>query len=132
MVWLYKYLRDAVDFEWLIDAADRNPGRYTAAETLKAKHVLHMLKLRLVYAAEATFLYMVDSEPYDDMPFPGYKEAFASASQYWKQGMQTFTCSEAWHIQLEEWPVRVDLQYRKKRLATIAAPGAISEALAIT
>lgn len=66
VVWILKYLRDAIDFEWLIEAADHTaklPGRYTQVETQRARHVLHMLKLRLVYAAEAVFLKILRVAP---------------------------------------------------------------------
>ena len=85
VVWILKYLRDAIDFEWLIEAADHAAGlqgRYTQAETQRARHVLHMLKLRLVHAADAVFLYMVDNEPFEGMTFSVNEGSLASALQY--------------------------------------------------
>jgi len=47
-----------------IALGDLNIRGYAALDRQEAKPALHMLKLRLVHAAEAVFLFMVDSDPY--------------------------------------------------------------------
>jgi hypothetical protein len=47
-----------------IALSDLNIRGYAALDRQQAKPVLHMLKLRLVHAAEAVFLFVVDSDPY--------------------------------------------------------------------
>jgi hypothetical protein len=56
--------------EWLVEAANSTgptAGRYNADEKQRAKHILHMCKLRLVHTADAVYLFMVDITPYEDM-----------------------------------------------------------------
>jgi hypothetical protein len=134
VVWLLKYIRDALDFEWLVEAADLHasvPGRYTVADTQRAKHVLHMLKLRLVHAADAVFLFMIDKKPYEGMRFPARDDGLSSAAQYWRQGVESFKRTEPYHVPLENWPMRVELQYRKKR-NVVAGPSDMGAELAVT
>jgi hypothetical protein len=121
VVWILKYIRDGLYFEWLVEAPDRHDlvrGRYPTTDQQRARHVLHMLKLRLVHAADTVFLFMIDIKPYDGMMFPVRDSGLVSAAEYWRQGVQTFTGSEPYHVPLDDWPVRLDLQYRKKRVAT--------------
>jgi hypothetical protein len=72
VVWIVKYLRDTLDFEWLVEAADHFnsvPGRYRVEDQQLAKNVLHMLKLKLIHAADAVFLFMIDAEHLKEWSF---------------------------------------------------------------
>jgi hypothetical protein len=123
MFWLLAYVRDAIDFEWLFGAAGLlnvnnahpsfTPRQYSAENTKLAENILYMIKIRLVFAAEVVFVYMVDGqrEPFRGMKFPANYKSIGAVAESWKECVESFRAISAemgqdFNVPLEEWPVR--------------------------
>jgi hypothetical protein len=75
---------------------------------------LCIIKIRLVYAAEAAFVYMIDGqrELFEAMKFQASYKTIAATAETWKACDNSFSAILVSHEQgvfvpLEEWPVRV-------------------------
>jgi hypothetical protein len=102
MFWVLAYVRDAIDFESLFDAAGLlnvynthpsfTPRQYSAENTKLAEDILYMIKMRLVFAAEVVFVYMVDGqwEPFRGMKFPANYKSMAAVAESWKECVESF------------------------------------------
>ena len=100
--WLLAYVRDAIDFEWLFDAAghlnanNTSPSfmsrLYAAEDRELAGDILHMIKIRLVYTAEAVFVYMVDGQrkSFKAMKCPAHYKSIAATAETWKECVESF------------------------------------------
>jgi len=72
-----------------------------------------MIKIRLIFAAEVVFVYMVDGQrgPFRGMKFPANYKGIAAGAESWTECVERFRAisavvGEDFHIPLEKWPVR--------------------------
>lgn len=110
IVWILTYLRDAIDFEWIMDAAGEldSGTKYSTADKSHAMAVLYMIRIRLVRAAEVALVCMIDAEPRKGMRFLANGIDMATIAKLWKQGVEKFMSEDTRpFLPLENWPVRV-------------------------
>jgi hypothetical protein len=68
---------------------------------------MHMIRIRLVYAAEVCFIHMVDAEPRAGMQFPVKDVTAVVEGGAWRDTFEAFNGCETVIVGLESWPVRV-------------------------
>ncbi|KAH8820479.1 hypothetical protein F5884DRAFT_849740 [Xylogone sp. PMI_703] len=93
-------------FMWLLEDEEVDEEEQT-----KCKRVLHMFRMRLVYAAEAVYTDMIVGGVIMD---PGYNAGqTAEAAAVWRRTFTNFSAHARYHIALREWPVRAELVYHR-------------------
>ncbi|RFU24438.1 hypothetical protein B7463_g11900, partial [Scytalidium lignicola] len=79
--WNVRFVRDVLHLDYLVEAADS--GRFSVEDRDEARNILHMIRLRLMYAAEVVFSEIVMDGIVMD---PGFNaNRLASAAARWAQ-----------------------------------------------
>ncbi|KAH8800473.1 hypothetical protein F5884DRAFT_863188 [Xylogone sp. PMI_703] len=108
--WNGIFVRDVLQFDYLIEAADS--GRFRNESRDEARNILHMLRFRFMYAADAVFHDMILGGIVIN---PNYNaNHVAAAAARWARTFTLYTREERFHVPLSRWPLQTDIGYRRE------------------
>lgn len=89
-------------------------GQYSGEDKALARDVWHVIRMRLVYAAEAVFIHCVDAVPSQGMRFPVGGIGMVAERGFWKLTLDGFVGAQNVDVPVEKWPVKaLDVENRE-------------------